>query len=86
MKHEVEEKQKLDAQIKSLAKEVRTLRKQGDTTSAVAAERRLNGLIENQRFLKDALDQSSRDCSPILKDAEPPLDPAVRERLRLEGK
>jgi len=86
MQSQIKEKQKLDAQVKALAKDARAFRKQGDTASAVSAEHRLEGLVENQRLLKDALDQTSRDCSPGMKDAEPPLDPALRERYRLEGK
>jgi hypothetical protein len=86
MRVQIKEKQKLDAEVKALGREVRDLQKQGDTTAAVAAQRQLDGLIESQRFLKDALDQSSHDCSPILRDSEPPLDPALRERQRLEGK
>lgn len=86
MQAQIKEKQKLDAQVKSLAKEARDYRKASDTTAAIAAERRLEGLIEQQRFLKDALDQSSRDCSPVLKDHEPVLDPALREKQRLEGR
>lgn len=84
MRAQIKEKQALDADVKKVARVVRDARKSGDTTTAVAAERRLEGLRESQRFLKDALDNTSRDCSPTFKDAEPPLDPAVRERQRLD--
>lgn len=86
MQAQIKEKQKLDAQVKSLTKEARDYRKTSDTTAAIAAERRLEGLIEQQRFLKDALDNTSRECSPVLKDQEPVLDPALREKQRLEGR
>jgi len=85
MRAQIKEKQKLDAAVKSLSKEARTYRTQGDTAAAAAAERRLEGMIESQRFLKDALDATSRDCSSIVKDVEPVLDPAVREKQRLDG-
>lgn len=86
MQEQIKEKQKLDAQVKALAKEARDYRKASDTAAAAAAERRLEGLLEQQRFLKDALDNTSRDCSPVLKDQEPVLDPALREKQRLEGR
>ncbi len=86
MRAQVKEKQKLDAEVKAVAKAVRDHRKQGDTTAAMAAERRLDDLRETQRLLKDALDNTSRDCSPVFKDQEPVLDPALRERHRVEGR
>ena len=86
MRQQIREKQALDARVKTATRELRDLRKQGDSTATVSATRRLEAMQEQQRFLKDALDQSSRDCSPIVKDPEPVLDPAVRERQRLEGR
>lgn len=86
MQAQIKEKQKLDAEVKALGKKARDDRKAGDTAAAVAAETRLEGLMEQQRFLKDALDNTSRDCSPVLKDHEPVLDPALREKQRLEGR
>lgn len=86
MRAQIKEKQKLDASVKALAKQARDFRRQGDTTAAAASERRLDGMLEQQRFLKDALDNTSRDCSSVVKDVEPVLDPAVREKQRLEGR
>jgi outer membrane murein-binding lipoprotein Lpp len=86
MRAQITEKQKLDATVKALAKEARAYRTKGDTAAAGAAERRLEGLLEQQRFLKDALDNNSRDCASVVKDVEPVLDPAVREKQRLEGR
>ncbi len=86
MQAQVREKQNLDAEVKAVARAVRDHRAAGDTTAALAAERRLESLREDQRLLKDALDNTSRDCSPVLKDQEPVLDPALRERQRLEGR
>jgi hypothetical protein len=77
MKLQVEEKQALDAKVRKVAKEAETYRKQGDTASAASADMRLNGLLENQRLLKESLDASSRDCSPTLKDPQPVRDPAA---------
>lgn len=85
MRAQIKEKQKLDASVKALGKEARAYRTQGDTAAAAAAERRLSGMLESQRFLKDALDATSRDCSSIVKDVEPVLDPALREKQRLEN-
>lgn len=84
MRAQIKEKQELDAKIKALEKSAKSFRKQGDTASAASAERRLSGLVESQRYLKESLEQSSRDCSPIMQDHPPVLDPALRERQRLE--
>lgn len=86
MRAQVKEKQALDAEVKAVARAARDHRAHGDTAAAIAAERRLESLRESQRLLKDALDNTSRDCSPVLKDQEPVLDPALRERQRLEGR
>lgn len=86
MRAQVKEKRKLDAEVKAVAREARDLRKQGDTVAALAVEERLDALLGTQRLLKDALDNSSRDCSPVYKDQEPVLDPALRETQRQEGR
>jgi hypothetical protein len=84
MQAQVKEKQGLDAQVNALSKQVAAYRKQGDTASATSAEHRLQGLRENQRLLKESLEQTSRDCSPTWQDPVPVRDPARREYL--EGK
>jgi hypothetical protein len=80
MREQIREKQDLDARVKSLAKEAAKYRKQGDTAAAVAAEARLHGLVESQRYLKESLDRNSEECSPTMKDPSPVLDPARRQR------
>lgn len=84
MRHQVREKQALDARVKDAARELRKVRDTGDSAAVATATRRFENLREQQRFLKDALDQNSRDCTPGIQDREPVLDPAQRERQRLE--
>ena len=79
MEANLKEKKSLDAKIKVLTAQVRDYRKQGDTASEHSAEHRLEGMLENQRLLKESLDRSSAECSPILQDQEPVRDPARRE-------
>ena len=79
MEVQLKEKKALDAEVKKTSDQVKTYRKQGDTASAASAEHRLEGMLENQRLLKESLEQSSRDCSPTLKDPEPVRDPASRD-------
>ena len=85
MREQIREKQDLDAKVKSLSKQVVKYRKQGDTASAASAASRLRGLVENQRYLKESLERSSSDCTPLMKDEySPALDPARREHLDLK--
>jgi cell division protein FtsB len=85
MRAQIKEKQELDARVKSLAKQVSKYRKQGDTAAAAAADSRLRGLVENQRYLKESLERSSSDCTPLMKDDYAPvLDPARRDRLEVK--
>jgi len=79
MEAQVKEKQKLDAQVKSTAKRLKAYREQGDTASAASAQRRLEGMLEDQRLLRESLEQSSRDCSPTWQDQVPVRDPATRD-------
>jgi hypothetical protein len=79
MEAEVREKQALDARVKATEKQLRDYRKQGDTASAASASERLMLMQENQRLLKESLEQSSRDCSPTLQDPVPVRDPASRD-------
>jgi hypothetical protein len=81
MQEQIREKQGLDAQVNTLAKQAARYQRQGDTASAASAEHRLKGLRENQRLLKESLEQSSRDCSPTLQEPVPVRDPARRERM-----
>jgi hypothetical protein len=61
MDSEIREKQALDARVKATEKQLRDYRKQGDTASAASALQRLEVMRENQRLLKESLEQSSRD-------------------------
>jgi hypothetical protein len=79
MEAEVREKQALDARVKATEKQLREYRKQGDTASAASASQRLTLMQENQRLLKESLEQSSRDCSPTMQDPVPVRDPASRD-------
>jgi hypothetical protein len=79
MDAEVREKQALDARVKTTEKQLREYRKQGDTASAASASRRLVLMQENQRLLKESVEQSSRDCSPTFQDPAPVRDPASRD-------
>jgi hypothetical protein len=79
MREQIHEKQKLDAKVKSVSKRAEDFRKTGDTASAASAENRLKGLLENQRLLKESLEQSGRDCHPSWQDPPPVRDPARRE-------
>lgn len=79
MEAEIREKQALDARVKTAEKQWKEYRKLGDTASAASAQQRLVLMQENQRLLKESLEQSSRDCSPTLKDPEPVRDPASRD-------
>ena len=75
----LKEKKDLDKKVKETSGQVKEYRKQNDTASAASAERRLEGMLENQRLLKESLDESSRNCSPTWKDQEPVRDPASRK-------
>jgi type II secretory pathway component PulM len=79
MEAQLQEKKELDAKVKVTTEDVKKFRKQGDTASAASAEHRLEGMLENQRLLKESLEQSSRDCSPTWKDPVPVRDPASRD-------
>jgi hypothetical protein len=79
MKLEIEEKRELDAKVKALAKQAEGYRKAGDTASAASAERRLVGLRENQRLMKESLDQSSNDCQSTVSDPLPVRGPAAHD-------
>ena len=81
MEAQVKEKKSLDARVKKTTDDVKAYRKQGDTASAASAEHRLEGMLENQRLLKESLDQSSRDCSPQMQDPVPVRDPVSRDNL-----
>ena len=81
MEAQLKEKKSLDAKVKKTTDEVKAYRKQGDTASAASAEHRLEGMLENQRLLKESLDQSSRDCSPTMQDPVPVRDPASRDPM-----
>ena len=79
MEAQLKEKKDLDAKVKETSKQVKSFRQQGDTASAASAEHRLEGMLENQRLMKESLEQSSRDCSPTAKDPMPIRDPASRD-------
>lgn len=81
MDAEVREKQAVDARVKTAEKQLRDYRKQGDTASAASVERRLAPMRENQRLLKESLDQSSRDCASTsnVRDPLPVQGPASRD-------
>lgn len=82
MREQIREKQDLDARVKALSKQVAKEFKAGDSAAAVSDTALLRGLVENQRYLKESLERSSRDCTPSLKDVySPVLDPAHRQRL-----
>jgi hypothetical protein len=81
MEIQLKEKKELDAKVKKTSNQVRDYRKLGDTASAASAEHRLEGMLDNQRLLKESLEQSSRDCSPTWQDPVPVRDPASRENL-----
>jgi predicted RNase H-like nuclease len=77
----LKEKKDVDKKVRETSEQVKDYRKAGDTASAASAERRLEGMLENQRLLKESLDESSRNCSPLMKDPEPVRDPASRNNL-----
>lgn len=81
MEAQLQEKKELDAKVKATGNQIKEYRKRGDTASAVSAEHRLEGMLQDQRLLKESLDQSSRDCSPTLQDPMPVRDPATRDNL-----
>ena len=84
MQAQVKEKRALDAEVRALEKQLARYRKAGDTASAASADHRLRGLLENQRLLKQSLEESSSACRPQWQDLPPERDPARREHL--EGK
>jgi hypothetical protein len=84
MQAQIKEKQDLDARIKSLTKQAGTYRKKGDTASAASAEHRLRGMLENQRLLKESLDQSGNDCRSIQGDPLPVRGPAAQDPERMK--
>jgi hypothetical protein len=84
MQTQIEEKQDLDAKVKSLAKQAETYRKEGDTASAASAEHRLKGMLENQRLLKESLDQSGNDCRSVQGDPLPVRGPAAQDPERMK--
>jgi hypothetical protein len=79
MKLEITEKRELDAKVKKLAKQAEKYRKSGDTASAASADRRLIGLRENQRLLKESLDQSGNECRSTMGDPLPVRGPASQD-------
>jgi hypothetical protein len=79
MKMEINEKRELDAKVKKLAKQAEKYRKSGDTASAASADRRLVGMRENQRLLKESLDQSGNECRSTMGDPLPVRGPAAHD-------
>ncbi len=81
MEIQLKEKKELDAKVKTTADQYKQYQKRGDTASAESAKMRLEGMLQNQRLLKESLEQSSRDCSPTAQDPVPVRDPASRDNL-----
>lgn len=82
LRAEIEEKQKLDAQVNALAKQEKKYREGGDTASAVSAAHRLTAMRENQRLMKESLDQRGNDCRAVQGDPLPVRGPSAQDPER----
>ncbi len=79
LKAQVREKQKLDAEITKLAKQEKKYLKSGDAASAASASHRLFGMRENQRMMKESLEQTSNSCQNSVSEPLPVRGPAAKD-------
>ena len=79
LKAQIRDKQKLDAEINTLAKHEKKYLKSGDTASAASAAHRLVGMRENQRLMKESLDQTGNACQSTTVEPLPVRGPAAKD-------
>ena len=73
MKLEIQEKEKLDAKVKALRKQVGVYKQKNDTDSVAVIQQKLDILLINQKDLKKTLDETSQDCKPSLFEGQLPV-------------